>query len=117
MPELLLCLQKYENRCYTHIMEKLSQLELHIYIYIYIYIYPFSLLYNTHNILSGATGTKGSVILFWGSTTEFKFCCQYNGNQQAHFLNPEYSCEPRATWCSEAGTHKMSTQPEQQSQQ
>ena len=41
MPELLLCLQKYENRYYTHIMEKLSQLEL--------YIYPFSVLYNTHN--------------------------------------------------------------------
>jgi len=109
MPELLLCLQKYENRYYTHIMEKLSQLEL--------YIYPFSVLYNTHNILCGATETQGSVVEFWSSTTEFKFCCQYNGNQQAHFLNPEYSCKPRATWCSEAGTHKMSTQPEQQSQQ
>lgn len=45
MPEILLCLQKYENRYYTHIMEKLGQLELHI------YIYPFSILYNTHNIL------------------------------------------------------------------
>ena len=33
MPELLLCLQKYENRYYTHIMEKLSQLELYIHIH------------------------------------------------------------------------------------
>ena len=83
----------------------------------YIYIYPFSIPYDTHNILWGATGTKGSVIVFWSSTTEFKFWCHYNGNQQAHFLNQEYSCKPRETWCSEAGTHKMSTQPEQQSQQ
>jgi hypothetical protein len=33
MPELLLCLQKYENRYYTHIMEKLSQQELYTYIH------------------------------------------------------------------------------------